>query len=1334
MKKNIALDTNRLDTFYKQLAIARTAITKAVATTTKSSPKPTQSLDKKAIKQEYYKNVVLAANTLLGQNLPNESELIIEYNIKIQNIKADQARLETKSYVEMKKTAEYISNSESKRELARSSLASTVVSGMTEQQIADMRREISEGLMKLTMYMRKYNGMNKALYEKQINDYNTQFQESEQIISNKGYKITDTDKLELKKLEQNVLTLVKILEKTLDPKNIVKTRMILPNKLGYTSLYGMTSEKMNSLLQDTGRFKRNTSTYRELLRILNEMDPATININEALNPNVVKLLNFINGLTNAAAIYMEIKIEIRDSILQQIIKNNKISDYEDIVVNILKSMNDNDLSTFENNPTIPDKFLTILQNINISKLTNFIKAEILRLINENKIATLGSYKIEELFKFNNDADNKSYITITIQKIIKIINALDITILQQFSDLVVQCPLYIFLVNNPPENQGLDKKITDPNKQNHIRNILQNICVQGGVEGAAEALLLVPQSKPAVPARPKGALGAPTARPKGALTSAPPGPASSVPVAPAVPRRPVASVSGASARQPPRTSALGAPTVVVAPAVPRRPVASVSGAPLGAPAVKQGALQPPPQSVITKQPQRIPGAPAQTQGLRQSPPISARTNQQLKASRLRYIQSAPASVVAQPQPQDELTDEEKFNLACAFENDVGTNMMKILNDKSIKANVQQSVIKYFEARNVMKTTTDEYYPIKEKMGENSPEFIEVKAKYTQEEAVYKAAQHAMHLLLTPEQYYSLLTKDEVKNEIEKRKINNAEAAEVREKKENTSVNISNTHKVVLTDYDKVYKEISAETHGPIEFMKKFLETPANINTINTITIKKYNSIGNLDYTPEFKDLANTLYSIGYQSNKFENAAYIKYAAMGAMHKNQENVDIVDAFLANELPKKGENPDDDTADDAATQNDAIFAAKRNIIESLQAKQELPNGAVTLYNALYGKDAVSSIGNDFNTASLPQYVNSLDFDEWDTLIKKFFTLAANNDTPTQQNTYMIKGKQINVSCKLIAEEIIAYIAENNEQFPVSYQVSYQVPRVLPKRVLPKLPQVAVQTRTFNDVLNNSRIAADGSNPRKVNNWSITFIKTLQNDPNIEFITTATAQQISEIAGNLYNIGETPAQKAYIKYAALGAIIREGEFNKKMKTNPIVYSPNAFVRNILPVVGKIPVAFVKDDVPTEDDAMHAATAAVTNGNPPGTGYTALMNAVYGNNNYDQSFAIENHFYAHPLEFAEWDNIIKPFITAITAIPGGSSGAVIANNIITAIANNNAIFQLGGAKRSRHSKSKRHHKSKKHNTNNKKVSRKHRNLKSKYNSKSKKNNKNTKRRKSKHH
>jgi hypothetical protein len=349
LKKNIALDTNRLDTFYKQLAIARTAITKAVATTTKSSPKPTQSLDKKAIKQEYYKNVFLAANTLLGKNLPNESQLIIEYDNELKRVKAEQARLETKSYQGMADTSTNILRSQKERALAQSSLASNVVAGMTEQQIVDMRKNISEGLMTLTMYMGKYNGLNKALYEQQINNYNTQFQAIEVKVAAKGYIITDTEKIELKKLEQDVLTLLKILEKTLDPKNIVKKRMILPDKLGYTSLYGMTSEKMNSLLKnDKGFFQSDKSTYKELLRILNEMDPATININEALNPNVVKLLNFINGLVNPYEIYREIKIEIRDSILQQIIKNNKISDYEDIVVNILKSMNDNDLSTFEN--------------------------------------------------------------------------------------------------------------------------------------------------------------------------------------------------------------------------------------------------------------------------------------------------------------------------------------------------------------------------------------------------------------------------------------------------------------------------------------------------------------------------------------------------------------------------------------------------------------------------------------------------------------------------------------------------------------------------------------------------------------------------------------------------------------------------------------------------------------------------------------------------------------------------------------------------------------------------------------------------------------------------
>jgi hypothetical protein len=352
------------------------------------------------------------------------------------------------------------------------------------------------------------------------------------------------------------------------------------------------------------------------------------------------------------------------------------------------------------------------------------------------------------------------------------------------------------------------------------------------------------------------------------------------------------------------------------------------------------------------------------------------------------------------------------------------------------------------------------------------------------------------------------------------------------------------------------------------------------------------------------------------------------------------------------------------------------------------------------------------------------------------------------------MIKGKQINVSCKLIAEEIIAYIAENNERFPVSYpvprlalsrtpQVPAGNPAGKPARVLPTPPktvQVAVQTRTFNDVLQNAINAADGSNTRKVNNWSITFIKTLQNDPNIEFITTASPREITNIAYQLYNVGETPAQKAYIKYAALGAIIREGEFNKKVKTNPIVYSPNAFVRNILPVVGKIPVAFVKDDVPTEDDAMHAATAAVTNGNPPGTGYTALMTDVYGT--LPHPININKQQYTNNLVFPEWKTI-KDFINLLkniqVDIPNVPSGEQIASTIILFIANNNAIFQLGGAKCSRHSKSKRHHKSKKHNTNNKKVSRKHKQSTAKYNSnsKSKKNNKNTKNtkhRKSKHH
>jgi hypothetical protein len=293
----------------------------------------------------------------------------------------------------------------------------------------------------------------------------------------------------------------------------------------------------------------------------------------------------------------------------------------------------------------------------------------------------------------------------------------------------------------------------------------------------------------------------------------------------------------------------------------------------------------------------------------------------------------------------------------------------------------------------------------------------------------------------------------------------------------------------------------------------------------------------------------------------------------------------------------------------------------------------------------------------------------------------------------------------------------------------------------------------------------------------YAIAYINTLSDENNIKFIGEATDTQITEIATQLYNIGPTRLEKAYIKYAAIQAIRRHVE-----QINTII--ADAFCANVLPVTTHQILTYENDGKPTSNDAIYGAKLDYNNkvadhirNEHFRSVKTEDFSNIYNGGNIVENITITQDMvdaakpkaanevpnavflveslltpttidtlnitaahgnYAQTLNFLDWD-IIKNFIVNVKKITEISSENIvnkaIPEKIIKEIANGNpAVFLAGGAIRSRHSKSKRNHKSKKHNTNNKKVSRKHRNLKSKYNSKSKKNNKNTKHRKSKHH
>ena len=425
LMKSISLDTTKLESFYSKMTEARKAISDDTATTTPTgapsiTPVAVDKKAKKAKKVKYYENVISAANTLINTQLKDESTLIIEYDDKLKRIKVEQAELEASGYEKMSVTSNTIFAAKKRQADAERKLVESSVVNMSAEQIIEMRSKINNGLQKLIEDMKKYNRPDKAVYEARINDYSNTYK---RILPANDNDPASKNKVALKTLEQNVLSLVAIIEKTLNPTKIdVIKKGVIWNTKGqvYSSLYGVTLADMLNEPID------------KLIPLLNSIGPNTISIDEDLNPNIITLLNRINalkqqGTTNADVVkqlelYMNITIDIRYAILSAIIKNDKINQYEDIVINILQSMNEQELATVQRNPAT--KLDTILKNINISLLNSNCRALILKTVTPDIIVGLDNNKIVQLFTFTLPfVDGDIFPSITAYKFIAILNAL-----------------------------------------------------------------------------------------------------------------------------------------------------------------------------------------------------------------------------------------------------------------------------------------------------------------------------------------------------------------------------------------------------------------------------------------------------------------------------------------------------------------------------------------------------------------------------------------------------------------------------------------------------------------------------------------------------------------------------------------------------------------------------------------------------------------------------------------------------------------------------------------------------------------------------------------------
>lgn len=356
LKKNITLTKQIEDTFYKKFEEVKNIKLEISTTQTATSKGTSESTTEQ--KKKFYSGIIESAKILIGSNTDSETELIMEYDNKLKKIKQSQSVLETKSYENMSKISTRILEEQAKQAQAQQKFIEKSINNINQQQILDMKTRINESLIKILKYMTNYNGDKKQIYTETITKYKQTYQQVENVNSNSSPE----EKKKLIQLEQDVLTFLVIIEKILNPKDKIGTsgKIFKKDVYGFKSPYGMTSQEINEAI-----------SKNEIINILNEMDPKSINIDETINPNMIKILSSLEPDS-----YQLIKIEIRNQILSSLLSNDQINTYYSIVIKILNSMTEAQIFDFEKNISTKDKLKSILSALgsNIDMLSaNTIK-------------------------------------------------------------------------------------------------------------------------------------------------------------------------------------------------------------------------------------------------------------------------------------------------------------------------------------------------------------------------------------------------------------------------------------------------------------------------------------------------------------------------------------------------------------------------------------------------------------------------------------------------------------------------------------------------------------------------------------------------------------------------------------------------------------------------------------------------------------------------------------------------------------------------------------------------------------------------------------------------